>query len=108
VANPDRDACQLEVNDRILGRGQPISALARILGAFAGRYVVDQTGLTGGYDFDLQFPDLAAGPRGGDPGDDVGGSLFTALQEQLGLKLISTKGPLEFVVIDSVEHPAEN
>ncbi len=108
AARPGPDVCRLEVSDRIAGRGQRMSALARVLGGFAGRYVVDRTDLSGGFDFDLTFPDLAAGSRGGGPGGDSGGGVFTALQEQLGLKLTATKGPLDFVVIDRVEQPSEN
>jgi uncharacterized protein (TIGR03435 family) len=108
VTPADRDRCQSQISDTIVGRGQTLSSLARMLSTFVGRRVVDQTGMTGGFDFDLQFPELAAGPRGGGPADDAGGSVFTAVQEQLGLKLTSSKGPVEFVVIDSVEHPMEN
>ncbi len=102
------DMCGLQVSDKISGHGQRMSALARILPLFAGRYVVDQTGLTGGFDFELQAPEVAGGRGADGPGADAGGGFFTALQEQLGLKLMSTKGPLEFVVIDSIEHPSED
>jgi len=108
AAPADRERCQSQISDKIVGRGQSLSSLARMLSLFVGRLVVDQTGVTGGFDFELQFPELSVGPRGGGPADDAGGSVFTALQEQLGLKLTSTKGPVEFVVIDSVEHPMEN
>jgi uncharacterized protein (TIGR03435 family) len=108
TAPADRDHCQSQISDTIVGRGQTLRSLARMLSPFVGRQVVDQTGLKGGFDFDLQFPELVAGPGGVGPAVDAGGSVFTALQEQLGLKLVSTKGPLEFVVIDSVEHPTEN
>jgi len=104
----DRDRCQSQINDKIIGRGQSLGSLAQMLSPFAGRQVVDRTGLTGRFDFDLEFPELAAGPGGSGPAADTGGSVFTAVQEQLGLKLTSTRGPVEFVVIDSVEHPTEN
>jgi len=79
-----------------------------MLSMFADRPVIDRTGLTGGFDFDLRFPELdtprdATGPR-----TDPSTGMFTALQEQLGLKLESTRGQLEFIVIDSVQHPTEN
>ena len=67
---------------------------------FVQRRVVDRTGLTGGFDFDLQFDGAAAGP-----GVDSTGALITALQDQLGLKLDSTRAPVEFVVIDAIESP---
>ena len=73
------------------------------------RVVIDKTGLTGRFAFTLawtpeRMPD-AAPPPGVPPIDPNGPSFFTALQEQLGLKLQSAKAPLEVVVIDSVERP---
>jgi uncharacterized protein (TIGR03435 family) len=104
----ERGLCDSEIGGEILGRGQRLSALARMLSLFAGRPVIDRTALTGGFDFDLRFPELNTPPAGAPPGGDAGTGVFTALQEQLGLKLESTRGPLEFVVIDSVERPTEN
>jgi uncharacterized protein (TIGR03435 family) len=89
--------------------------LARNLSPFAGRSVVDKTGLTGTYDLDLTWtPDpQGAAPPGGPaegsrPAEDNAASLFTAVQEQLGLKLDSQRGPVEFLVIDSAERPTED
>jgi len=93
--------CESEISDSIKGRGQPLSSLARMLTPFVQRRVVDGTGLTGGFDFDLRFDGAAAGP-----GVDSTSALVTALQDQLGLKLESMRAPVEFVVIDSVEAPA--
>lgn len=104
----ERGLCEEEVGGAILGRGQRLSALARMLSLFADRPVVDRTGLTGGYDFEVRFPELNTPADSRGPSMDVGGGIFAAVQEQLGLKLESIKGPLEFVVIDSVEHPSEN
>jgi uncharacterized protein (TIGR03435 family) len=71
------------------------------------RVVLDKTGLTGRYDFSLQWtPDDSPGDAS--LPDSSGGSLFTALQEQLGLKLEPQKGPVEVVVIDHVARPSEN
>ena len=88
-----------------------MAALARSMSNQAGRIIVDKTGLTGGFDIDLEFtPDPAA--AGGQPpaagGDANAPSLFTALEEQLGLKLVPQRGPVEMLVIDRVERPTEN
>ena len=75
---------------------------------------MDKTGLTGKYDFTLQWtPDDSQAPSAfppgmGQPPDPAGPSLFTAIQEQLGLKLESGKGPVEIIVIDHVERPSGN
>jgi uncharacterized protein (TIGR03435 family) len=73
-----------------------------------GRMVVDKTGLTGEYDasltFDLDSVANSASPT--DPSDLP--SIFTAVQEQLGLKLESAKGPVDVLVIDRAEKPSEN
>jgi uncharacterized protein (TIGR03435 family) len=74
----------------------------------AGRPVVDKTGLTGQYDFTLHWsfdPGPAAAPT--DPGEQWP-SLFTALEEQLGLKLKPEKDQIEVIVVDSAEKPSEN
>jgi uncharacterized protein (TIGR03435 family) len=79
-----------------------------------GRKVVDQTGLQGKYDFTLNWAPESKGPApdNQDPAslapDSSGPSIFTALQEQLGLKLESTKGPVQILVIDAAEKPTEN
>jgi uncharacterized protein (TIGR03435 family) len=89
--------------------GFPLSQLATMLSGQSGRMVVDRTGLAGSWEFELHF---AAEQRGQPPpGVDVPApdpdapSLFTALQEQLGLKLESTKAPVDVLVIDSAEPP---
>jgi uncharacterized protein (TIGR03435 family) len=85
---------------------------ATMLSSQLHRTIVDQTGLTGTYDFTLQWtPDnLSTSPTGGDAQapDPTGPTIFTAVQEQLGLKLESTKGPVKTVVIDHIEPPSEN
>jgi uncharacterized protein (TIGR03435 family) len=83
------------------GTDVPMSELASNLGNQLGRFVTDQTGLAGHYDFVLDWdPDQVV--------DSTKPSLFTALKEQLGLKLESRKGPVQVLVIDSVERPSEN
>jgi|KBSSwiStaDraftv2_1062776.scaffolds.fasta_scaffold507804_1 uncharacterized protein (TIGR03435 family) len=97
--------------------GAPLSQVATSLGMFAGRIVQDRTGLTGNYDFELTWtPDQMAQRPPGAPDplvngvavDPNGPSLFTAVQEQLGLKLDSQRGPVETLVIDRAEKPVEN
>jgi uncharacterized protein (TIGR03435 family) len=89
-------ACTLLVNRQSLtARTQPIQKITPALQSLTGRPVVDRTGLTGTFDIDLKWSVT---------GDD-GPSIFTALQEQLGLKLEPSKSPFEVVVIDSVQRP---
>lgn len=79
----------------------PISALAENLGQAVGRTVLDKTGLQGLFDFTLEWvPDQTAASDGP--------SIFTALQEQLGLKLEAARGPGDVIVIDSAEKASEN
>jgi uncharacterized protein (TIGR03435 family) len=82
------------------GTQVPLTFLVRSLSNQVGRPVVDRTALAGIYDFKLVFsPDL---------NDPDGPSIFTAIEEQLGLKLDSQKGPVEVVVIDRAEKASEN
>ena len=84
---------------------RPLSDLARALDGRTDRVVVDRSGLRGTYSFDLRFGRPGAG--GAAPDSDLP-IVFTALQEQLGLKLEADRGPVEFLVIDRLEHPTEN
>jgi uncharacterized protein (TIGR03435 family) len=80
---------------------QSIPDLAKTLSFIFGRTVVDMTGLKEAFDIHLEFaPENAP--------DSTSPSIFTAIQEQLGLKLDSGKGPVEVLVIDQVERPSEN
>jgi uncharacterized protein (TIGR03435 family) len=88
------------------GGGRTIAELLPSLGNVLDRVVVDRTGLTGTFDVDLKWSAEALGsgaPNQQAPADAP--SIFTALQEQLGLKLESTRGPVEVLVIDSIEPP---
>ncbi len=72
------------------------------------RKVVDETGLTGAYDFKLHWaPDSGSTPANEGVVTDLP-SIFTALQEQLGLRLRDSKGPVEVLVIDGAEKPSAN
>jgi uncharacterized protein (TIGR03435 family) len=99
---------QISMNaTHITGRGAPMQALADHLssaGLQLDRPVIDQTGLRGNYDFTLEWT-----PDNVPLGDSAAPSLFTAVQEQLGLKLDSRKAPVEIIVVDSAEKvPTEN
>jgi len=114
---------------RMSANRQTVAQLSDMLANQLGRPVVDQTGLTKPYDYTLEYvPDEGQRPMGGmvmmGPGGDHGGAggpggasapetsgptLFTAVQEQLGLKLEAKKGPLDLIVIDTAEKtPTEN
>jgi uncharacterized protein (TIGR03435 family) len=96
------------------GTGVPPTQLAAMLSQQLRRPVIDKTNLTGAYDFELNwYADNTANalaPAGDLPpaSDAAGPSIFTAVQEQLGLKLESTKGPVEVLVIESIRKPSEN
>jgi len=103
----------------IESQGSTMDSFAHVLSTQVGRTVLDKTGLTGMYDYSLNWtpddapPPMAGGPAGGPPSSapppDAGGpTLFTALQEQLGLKLESEKGPVDDIVIDHIDKPTEN
>jgi len=90
---------------------QTMTGFAGLLTGQAGRKVVDRTNLEGLYDFELTFtPDQIPAnlPPGVSSPDPNGPSIFTAVQEQLGLKLESATGPLESIVIEAVQKPTEN
>jgi uncharacterized protein (TIGR03435 family) len=76
------------------------------------RTVIDKTGLPARYDLKLQYAregPVKIGPDGGrGPIDQEGPTIFTALKEQLGLKLVPAKGPVDFLVIERAEKPADN
>jgi uncharacterized protein (TIGR03435 family) len=102
---------------RMNAGGMPMANLAQTLSPQVGRIVIDKTELTGTYDFELTYSPEGLGsafPGGGGgpllngapvPADPNAPNLFTALQEQLGLKLDSQRGQVDVFVIDSVEQP---
>jgi uncharacterized protein (TIGR03435 family) len=98
--------------DHMQGHFATLGNLSRSLAAepeIAGRPVIDKTGLTGQYDFTLHWtpfdPGSAAAPT---DSSEQGPSLFTALEEQLGLTLKPEKDQIEVIVVDSVQKPSEN
>src|SRR4051812_7168416 len=96
---------------RVTLRGVPMDWVAKQLSDRVGRAVVDRTGLAGYFDLDLEFtPQTRAGDAADPAADrpaDTGASIYTALQEQLGLKLEPQKTTVDVTVIDHVEHPTE-
>jgi uncharacterized protein (TIGR03435 family) len=112
---------QLRGRGGAVGQGVPTANLADMLSFVLRREVLDKTGLTGKYDFTLEWTPESQGPGflnrpagapdgqlGASAPDSNGPSIFTAIQEELGLKLVAGKGPVEVIVIDHVERPSEN
>jgi uncharacterized protein (TIGR03435 family) len=89
---------------RLAGHAITASVAAHALSQILKRTVIDRTGLEGGYDVALHWtPDTASASD-----DQTAGSIFTALQEQLGLRLRPSKGPVEVLVVDHVQMPSSN
>jgi bla regulator protein blaR1 len=98
---------------RLVGEGVPLYAIVNLLSNMLGRAVINNTGLTGKYDVNLQpVPDsLQATTDPADPltpADVLNLAVIEAVEKQLGLKLESTKAPEEILVIDRIEHPSAN
>jgi uncharacterized protein (TIGR03435 family) len=87
---------------KIVAHGLSIESLAFNLSNTVGRMVMNKTGLAGTYDFTLEWA-----PEGADASDPRP-SIFTALEEQMGLKLKPEQGPVDAIVIDSIQRPSEN
>jgi uncharacterized protein (TIGR03435 family) len=88
------------------GGGRSMADLAGNLTGRVNREVIDRTGLSGIYDFVLRWtPENFQNPAGNAGPSRDGTLIFTALQEQLGLKLEAQRGPVEFLIIDKVERP---
>jgi uncharacterized protein (TIGR03435 family) len=100
------------------GDGQELKTLTDLLTQMTGRVVRDKTGLTGRFDFDMKLDVQALMAMAAQAGINIpaaaaanlpqsdGSSMMTALQEQLGLKLESARGPVDVLVVDSAELPA--
>lgn len=99
----------------IMVQGEPLASLVDVLSAQLGRTILDRTGLKGNYDFTLQWtPDQGQAAKdealraGAPTTDSAPPPIFTALQQQLGLKLESSTSPMEILVVDHIERPSEN
>jgi uncharacterized protein (TIGR03435 family) len=98
-ADPDGQSGTWQGAGQLTGKHESMEHFAEVLSRVVDRPVIDMTGLSGAYDFKLDYaPDGSPAAS-----DSANASLFTALQEQLGLKLESRKGPVEMLVIDRVE-----
>jgi uncharacterized protein (TIGR03435 family) len=109
-----RDRCILYAlpSGTLMLRGQTMSAFANLLTRLLDRTVTDRTGLAGGFDADAQFdpeglPGMLQLRPEERPAKDAP-SLDTVIREQLGLRLESTRGPVDVLVIDHVEKPSED
>jgi uncharacterized protein (TIGR03435 family) len=89
------------VSYTLVFRKVSMARIAEGIGDFMGTPVLDRTGIQGEFDFKM-------GPFAGDDNPDSGPSIFSVIQEQLGLKLETAKGPIEMLVIDHVEKPSAN
>jgi uncharacterized protein (TIGR03435 family) len=100
----------ISIPGRIVGAEMPMQTLAVLLSRFERQTVIDMTGLKGFYEVKLQWtPDFPPLVNGAPAEVPPGPSLFTAVQEQLGLKLESRKGPVDVLVVDHADQiPAEN
>jgi uncharacterized protein (TIGR03435 family) len=106
AANP-----ALERKDTIEAAGVPMSTLIDFLTSESGRTVLDKSGFTDVFNFRLEFASTLPGGFTADapaPSAPAGVSIFTAIEEQLGLRLRSTTGPVDVLVIEHVERPSPN
>ena len=108
-ARPECGMVSMSMNcvQRLATDGQPVSLIATVIQSTAGRPVVDRTGLSGRWDIELNFA-CAAGLQTASDRPDAPVSVFTAVQEQLGLRLEARKEKMDVLVIDSVEMPRPN
>jgi uncharacterized protein (TIGR03435 family) len=111
-ANGHPRRSSMNVHDGLVtAQGVPLDPLIHFLSDRVGRPIEDKTGLTGTYDFTLQLGDQghdSPTPDLNSADASTGPSIFTAIQEQLGLKLEAEKGPVQVLVIDHMEMPAAN
>jgi len=122
LPSPVSDNAQLPIRQqkttwddgKLVMMGASVGDLVELLSRHVGREVFDETGLKGTYDFTLQWTTEAQAPVFGDDSgkapspDSSEPSIFTTIQEQLGLKLQSQKGPVKVVVVEHIEKPSEN
>ena len=107
----DRPLCGLMLRPGVLMAGaMTMGEFAQALAPQVNRFVLDRTGMTGFFDFDVKFTpeQMTPAPPGAPPLPPInpdGPSLFTALQEQLGVRLNATRAPIDVLVIDAISRP---
>jgi uncharacterized protein (TIGR03435 family) len=108
--DPNGSSGTWESADQLTAKKETMEHFASVLSRILDRPVIDKTGLDAAYDFVLEFSREGTQTMQHDPSNASGApSIFTALQEKLGLKLEASKGPVEMLVIDHVEKvPTEN
>jgi bla regulator protein blaR1 len=108
---PDRMICGMHVSvGRVQFGGRPLSTFTNVLTTLTQRRIVDRTGLVGDWQFDISFappPPALPGPEPPTPDPDAP-SLFTVLQERLGLKLQAARIPMPVMVVDHAERPVQD
>jgi uncharacterized protein (TIGR03435 family) len=112
AGGPDPCGSGVSFLGTLKGGAMTMADLSFTLSMLVDRVVLDRTGLTGAFDVELHFtpeglPGLP-GPPGVERPPSESPSIFTAVQEQLGLKLEARKGPIEYIVVDHAEHPVED
>jgi len=111
---PGQRLCKVAISSRppsVDAEGSTLSEFSQLLNVLLDRSVIDKTGITSRFDIRLEFsPDETTPglPGPASTADPTGPDIFTATQDQLGLKLVPTRGPGEFLVVDHVERPTEN
>lgn len=105
--DPKRGGFMNMSNNSLSATGLPMDSLAKALSSMTHMPVTDKTGLTGLYSFTVKYQREEEGPQSG-LRDDSLPTIYTALQEQLGLRLEKSKGPVKVLVVDRIEQPEEN
>lgn len=100
-----------DMNAEVTGQAASMDMLVQKIRGWFSREVVNDTGLKGTYDFKFKFhwgKGVDRAPEFDDPADSAGTDIFTALERQVGLKLVRRKGPVEILVVDHVTRPSSN
>ena len=107
-ADPDLKGIKIRsVGTHLIAQNVTMEAFAKDLNRIVGSLVVDRTGLAGYFKFELDWAPEQT-PSNPEPSSDDRPSIFTALQQRLGLRLESAKLPISAIVIDHVERPSQN